>query len=117
MGFIERYMPDWVVWRVLTEAGIGMLATGAIAALLLVSGGWLKRVVALAAVAWFVYSKWAFTVSGYWNARITATGDMTPYYVFVAIGTVMMLVMSVLAFVSAAQLWRVEQAHRADSAR
>jgi hypothetical protein len=105
-AFAEDVVPIWARYSALSAGGIGVLVVGALCALLLVSGRWPTRVLAGLAATWFIYAKWAFTVDKYWQNRMANTGDLTPYFVFVAISAAVLLTVSVLAFIESARLGR-----------
>ncbi len=93
--------PWWLQWSHLTQTGFGVLVAGALAALLLVTGGNVARVIALVSIPWVIYTKAAFTgANGSWNDWIAATGDLTPYTVFVTISAGVYAALTVAGFVA-----------------
>ena len=97
----EFFLPSTLRWSVLSSAGVGLILVGGLAALLMVGGRWPARTVSAVAVVWFVYSKVAFTGTGYWAGWMAIRGDATPYSVAVAISAVFLVALSVLSIFAA----------------
>ncbi|MHB8869072.1 MAG: hypothetical protein ACYC6T_02110 [Thermoleophilia bacterium] len=98
------FLPYQLTWHSLAGTGVGILLTGALCALLLVSGGWPARVLAVVAVVWTVYQEVGFSKGGYWHTWIGVRADPTPSSVAIAITGVLLIAVSVVALVVASRL-------------
>ncbi|MHB8869064.1 MAG: hypothetical protein ACYC6T_02070 [Thermoleophilia bacterium] len=100
----EANLPYSLTWHAVSAKGVGVLWAGALCALLLVSGGWPARVLAVVVVVWTVYTQAAFSSGGYWNTWIGIHADPTPLSIAVAITGVLLIAGSVVALVVASRL-------------
>jgi hypothetical protein len=105
-AFVYRILPVWARYQSLTNAGVVIMLAGALCALLLVSGRWPVRIFAVLAAIALIYGGWAFEVDGYWRTQMAINFDATPYYYYVASIAAVLMVLSVLAFVTARHLKR-----------
>ncbi|MHB8869090.1 MAG: hypothetical protein ACYC6T_02205 [Thermoleophilia bacterium] len=85
------FLPYQLTWYSLGGTGAVTLLTGALCALLLVSGGWPARVLAVVAVVWTVYHEVAFSQGGYWHDWMAVRADPTPLFIGIAITGVVLI--------------------------
>jgi len=96
-------LPAWFQWSAVPPNGVEMLIVGALCALLLVSGRWPAAVSALVAAAWTLYVYVTFSPGGHWAQQMQTTFVMTPYRVAAVVSLAVLLLISVLALVTAAR--------------
>ena len=99
----EADLPAWVQWHNVSATGAGLVLMGAICALLIVSGRWPARVLAVVGVAVSIYSKAAFSGTSYWLNWMAVRADGTPYSVVVAVLGFVLFAVSITALAIASK--------------
>jgi hypothetical protein len=92
-------LPSWARWQDISAAGVGLVLVGAICTLLIVSGRWPSRVLAVVTLGIFIYSKAAFVGTSYWRNWMALSGDATPASLAVTAAGGALLAVSITALV------------------
>jgi hypothetical protein len=90
---------DWVVGA--PPAGMTLLVAGFLGALLLLVARWPIKAYATIALAWFVFAQSAFRADGRWAQQMSQTFDTTPFYVGALVTAAVLLVLALLALITA----------------
>ena len=98
------HLPRWAQWHYLSLWGVLTMVAGAQAALLLITGRWPARGIALSMIVVFIYSRIALASTGYWGAWMANAGDGTPLTVSVTVSGVLLIASSIAALILAARL-------------
>jgi hypothetical protein len=100
-SFMMR-LPFWARWDGVPPAEPSMLIVGFLCALLLVAGRWPVKVCAALSAAWFLYAEIHFRSDGPAARHFAQTFDMTPFYHGALLTAGVLVVVSVLALITAA---------------
>jgi hypothetical protein len=101
-----------------SATGACLLTVALLSVLLLVAGGWPSRGAAPLGLAWFLYFVATFSQGGLWRGWMIVHGSPLPAGIVTLVGLVVVTLVAVFAFVTAAQLRRqasVEQRLPADN--
>ena len=93
-------LPYWGLWGGI-PAGPSLLVVGFLCALLLVAGRWPIKVCAALAVAWFLWAEIHFRSGGPVERHFAETFDMTPMYHWALLTAAVLIVVSILALITA----------------
>ena len=98
---LEIGLPRWAQWHHLSLTGVHLVLGGLLCGMLIVAGGCLARLLALASLVWFVGATAALASGSYWVAWMANSGDGTPLSVQVTGNGVVLVALSATAILAA----------------
>ena len=98
---VEVSLPQWAQWHVLSLTGAHLALGALLCGLLLAAGRLPARLLAVACLLWFVAATAALSSGSYWFTWMATKGDGTPLAVQVMGHGIVLVVLSVAAFLTA----------------